>query len=269
MPVHPKCSLPREEISRGLDAWYQRPLGQAVLARLRPPFRERTEASFGYHAVQIGNIPGSDQLRADSRIRHWVVADVGAPGNGLGTRVAAEALPFDESSVDLLMLFHTLEFNPHPHQALREAHRVLRPEGHLVVIGFNPLGIWGVTKWAVRRSHQPPWCGRFRAVPQLRDWLALLSMELRAVDYLFFLPPIPNQQTLARLSRLEAVGQRLWPWFGGVYMLSAVKRVIPLTLVRPHRTTLRPWGVPPVRPYGSGRVASANDADASARAHEP
>ena len=47
-------------------------------------------------------------------------------------------LPLPESTFDLLVLPHALEFTDDPHRLLREAYRVVRPEGQIVIAGFNP-----------------------------------------------------------------------------------------------------------------------------------
>ncbi len=52
-------------------------------------------------------------------------------------------LPFEAQSVDLLVMPHTLEFARDPHRLLREAERVLVPEGQLIILGFNSLSLWG------------------------------------------------------------------------------------------------------------------------------
>ena len=44
-------------------------------------------------------------------------------------------LPFANECLDLLILPHVLEFSSDPHQILREAERVLRPEGRLIISG--------------------------------------------------------------------------------------------------------------------------------------
>ena len=55
----------------------------------------------------------------------------------------AEALPFEDSSFDYLLLIVTVCFLDDVYLAFREAYRVLRPEGH-ILIGFidrvSPLG---------------------------------------------------------------------------------------------------------------------------------
>jgi ubiquinone/menaquinone biosynthesis C-methylase UbiE len=58
-------------------------------------------------------------------------------------RADATELPFDDGSFDAVLCQQVLQFIPHPDDALREMHRVLRPVGHLGVgvlrsLAFNP-----------------------------------------------------------------------------------------------------------------------------------
>jgi SAM-dependent methyltransferase len=53
----------------------------------------------------------------------------------------ATALPFRDSSVDLIGMHQVLEHFANPEQALREALRVLKPKGRLVVVGPNLLSV--------------------------------------------------------------------------------------------------------------------------------
>ena len=48
-------------------------------------------------------------------------------------------LPLASQSMDLVVMPHVLEFSKDPHQILREAERVLMPEGQIIIAGFNPL----------------------------------------------------------------------------------------------------------------------------------
>ncbi len=45
-------------------------------------------------------------------------------------------LPLDESSVDLAVLHMVLHYSDDPHEVIREASRVLRPDGRLLVVDF-------------------------------------------------------------------------------------------------------------------------------------
>jgi len=71
-----------------------------------------------------------------------------------------DELPFECSSLDLVLLPHVLEFNAHPHQILREVERVLRPEGNVIISGFNPRSLWGARRILGSKTNFP-WRGRF------------------------------------------------------------------------------------------------------------
>ena len=48
-----------------------------------------------------------------------------------------------ENTIDLIVMPHALEFTDDPHLMLREAWRVIRPEGQIVISGFNPFSLFG------------------------------------------------------------------------------------------------------------------------------
>lgn len=59
-----------------------------------------------------------------------------------GTRVEileldAQALPFENQSKDVILLFEAIYYLPAPEKFLRECARVLRPEGHLLIATAN------------------------------------------------------------------------------------------------------------------------------------
>jgi ubiquinone/menaquinone biosynthesis C-methylase UbiE len=51
---------------------------------------------------------------------------------------SVEAMPFPAAAFDRAVSVNTFNFVPHPEQALGELHRVLRPEGVLVLAGITP-----------------------------------------------------------------------------------------------------------------------------------
>jgi SAM-dependent methyltransferase len=142
------------------------------------------------------------------------------------------ALPFPASSLDLVVLPHTLEFSAHPHATLREVERVLVPEGRVVICGLNPLSLWGLRQ---RRAHllrrmtnSPlflPDCGEFIGYWRLRDWLGLLSFEVEQGSFGCYRPALDTQKWLDRWEWMDRAGARWWPIFGSAYFLVAVKRV--------------------------------------------
>lgn len=174
---------------------------------------------FGYNALQIG-LPDEDLL-AQSRIgAKFCCASV--PDAPLCVRAEPWELPFATASVDLLLLAHTLDCVHTPHAVLREAERILRPEGTLLITGLNPFSLWRAR--AVRRRISPL---------RLREWLSVLGLETVESCFGCFRPPFRKERWLEMTRWLEAPGARLWPLGGGVYILRAVKRTRGVRLIEP------------------------------------
>src|SRR5258708_26660199 len=168
-----------------LADWFETPKGSYVLAWERGQFDAAVEDVFGFNAVQLG-LPGLDFLR-ESRIPLKVRAGLD-PGCGL--RSEPVQLPLASQSIDLLALPHVLEFSAKPHAILREAERVLMPEGSIVISGLNPLSLWGAARALRCERRQVPWCGRFIGLLRLKDWLALLGFQLHGGGLRRLRPPV-------------------------------------------------------------------------------
>ena len=193
---------------------------------------------FGYHALQLG-LPEVDALRENRMPLRFCAADrqleVGAD-NG-ERRVAIinryDELPFATHSIDLVVMPHILEFAPDPHQVLREVERVLVPEGHVVITGFNPASLWGMRQFCSRLGASPflPREGHFISLPRVKDWLKLLSFDFARGRFGCYAPSARSSTWLNRWRFMEKAGDRWWPVLGAVYMLTAVKRVRGMRLV--------------------------------------
>ena len=144
-------------------------------------------------------------------------------------------LPFEAQSVDLIVMPHTLEFTSDPHRLLREAERVLMPEGQLLIVGFNSLSLWGARHSAGKLTGHPflPARQDLIAFTRLKDWIKLLGFELERGRFGCYRPPLATDQWLGRYGFMEAAGDRWWPIFGAIYMVTAIKRVRGMRLVGP------------------------------------
>jgi SAM-dependent methyltransferase len=292
---------------RYLLDWEQRALDQVVVD------------IFGYHALQLG-LPRLDSLR-ENRMplrclaldgtageARWIegrqicgpAATAGLPlclaEPGLGGRrevalvTRFDELPFASQSIDLLVLPHVLEFADEPHRVLREADRVLVPEGQIVITGFNPASLWGARHSMGRIGLRPflPASGQMIALPRLKDWLKLLSFDVNRGRFGCYAPPVRSESWIARWSFLEKAGDRWWPVLGSVYALTAVKRVHGMRLVglvrkRPERRPVlapasvaqtshnlprrdEPVGLRLVVPHAAAREAANEPATGAAQA---
>lgn len=189
---------------------------------------------FGYNALQIG-LPQCDFLRMNRIPLRQTVAEHG------GAAVCCDftALPFASNSIDLIVLPHVLEFSDDPHQILREVERVLIPEGQVLILGFNPISLWGMRRLCGRAA-EFPWNGHYLSQVRVRDWLQLLGCEVARSTYGCYLPPVDQPQWLKRWHFMEHAGRRWWQISGGVYMLRAVKRTHAMRLITPKWKQTKP-----------------------------
>jgi len=218
------------DVDGRLDArtWLSTPLGRRCLAFEQRLMRSALERIFGEYCLQIGLWGERRSFLRYARTHRSVLLDWRA-GAGADIVSDSERLAIASDSIDLVLLPHTLELTESPHSLLREVDRVLRADGHVVAFGFSPSGLWGV-RHLLARAGYPPGHQRMIREGRLRDWLELLSFDVRpAAHYLYTLP-------LERFRRASPVLREEWarwlPLLAGGYLLSAQKRVRPLTPLR-------------------------------------
>src|SRR5205823_1991592 len=142
-------------------------------------FDSAVDDVFGFRAVQVG-LPEVDFLR-QNRIgfRFSLALEPGAAVAGDPLQ-----LPLASQSVDLVALPHVLEFHPNPHEVLREAERVLMPEGQIVMSGFNTASLWRLRQLFTSRRAGVPWDARMIGLLRLRRCRSAATRTTMATDNL-------------------------------------------------------------------------------------
>lgn len=220
------------EMFTRMHRWHAQPLGSAFARAEAEVVEAMAPELFGYALLHVGSI--GDRTPMDSgQFRHRFLLSLDANGQQGGALADPAQLPVGNEAVAAVALGHVLEFHANPHQVLREVDRVLVPDGHLLISGFNPLSLWGACQAARLRRRGVPWESDFIGMRRLRDWLALLNLEVRDVRFFFFRPPFRSSGNLRRAQFMEAVGARWWPKWGAGYVMLAQKRTLPLTPIRP------------------------------------
>ncbi len=129
-----------------------------------------------------------------------------------------EALPFPDLMFDRILLIHGLEHAESTRRLLREAWRVLRDDGRMLVVAPNRLGLWAhLDRTPFGHGHPySPW--------QLE---ALLTRQMFAVerrDTALYVPPLRLRPLLRVAPAWDRFGRWIAPSaFAGVTLLEARK----------------------------------------------
>lgn len=220
------------DAQEALAEWYATRLGQSILGELDRVLAPRLRDIFGYQGLQIGNpVPARPLLKGAGLQRLLTVDAPRSEPDGVDIVADVNALPIASDSAKAVLFFHTLEFCDDPHQALREADRVLTDDGHLIIIGFNPVSAFGVRGTLTGWRGRAPWCGRFWSQRRIAEWLSVLDYRLLHSESFFLRPPVDSEGLLTRLRGLERWSP-VAGTLGGLHVIQARKQVIPLTMSR-------------------------------------
>jgi SAM-dependent methyltransferase len=212
------------------EEWLKTPLGEALLQQEARVVEEALDGIFGEYCLQLG-LWGDKRtfLRFTRTQRCSLIAET---AEGEPSAIAEmHRLPVESDSLDAVLLPHTLDYTDRQHAILREVDRVLRSNGHVVILGFKPLGLWGLRR-LVPGAGMPPGADYLISERRLRDWLQLLDMRIQSASHYFFHWPLPGNKARGS-KKWERRGQAWWPELAACYMLTAQKRVSTLTQVRP------------------------------------
>jgi SAM-dependent methyltransferase len=217
-------------------------LGYGFAAPYLAPWSETARRTVAYMPASQGAVP-------------WPDRDHGKTALGDEAR-----LPFPDALFDRVILVHALEETEELRRLLREIWRVLAPEGRIAVVAAHRAGMWA------RADSTPFGHGRPFSKTQLTTLLTDALFEPTAWSRALYTPPWRFTCGERTADGFEAVGEKLFPAFGGLILAEAVKHV---GAVRPGGTPARvrvrglegarPRGLSPQRTDASKRDASSTD----------
>lgn len=219
-----------------INDWYQTPLGQYLFDELQNSLAPVLSTTFGYHSLQIGCTSAADRLLDSCRVKHHYSLD--SENVDIDIRAYPSLLPIANDSVDLVVMMHHLSVTSEPHAILREAFRVLIPEGKLIIIDFNPLSLWGVRHFFQSWLEAIPWSGHYYTARRLKDWMQLLGFDQQKHLKVGYMLPIQTSAVTRRLYWLEKALKNWCKFSAALNVLVFDKNISPMTPVR-HRWVTR------------------------------
>lgn len=213
-------------------SWRDMPWGDYFRDALTQQLQPYLGKLYGFHMLKLGN------LSAEINTEHCAIShqvNVGSEGELLQVLAQPTQLPFESKSIDACLLAHTLAWSQDPHRVLREVDRVLIDDGWMIISGFNPFSLLGISKVLPGIQRKAPWSGRMFSQMRLLDWLSLLNYEV-VFRTRFQVVPWHRQGGKVISAHLPALGC--------LNIVVARKRTFPLTPTRakkaPSKAQLRP-----------------------------
>jgi len=236
-------------------SWQDLPNGSTILSAIEEKLQPWWQKFFGYHLLKIGALSYEISCQM-SPIKHQIscssnrsIAEHQANGK---TDIVGDLddLPLLEHSVDVCLLSHTLEFSLDPHHVIREANRVLIPNGYLIITGFNPLSLAGLNRAIPYRRKQTPWNEHFFSPMRVKDWLHLMGFEILADERCIHSSLSGKISEHGMANYWNKFASKYLTSLGSIYIIIAKKRVLPLTPIKPKwqiRAKFSPVKVPTMK----------------------
>jgi SAM-dependent methyltransferase len=225
-----------------LRDFYASPVGLMVARQLAPVVASLVRVDAGTRVLGFGFATPYLDISGAERVIAFMPAGQGVIDWPAGTASATalveeDSLPLPDSSIDLVILVHALEMSQRPQVLMAEIRRVLTSGGRLVLVVPNRQGPWASTDLSPFGFGQPYSRG------QLRSLFAQAGFEAETWKSGLHMAPASWRPLLGAARWLDKVGRVVWPAFGGVIVVAAVKRTVQGITVR-----ARPRLAPSLRP---------------------
>ncbi|UJF20112.1 class I SAM-dependent methyltransferase [Vibrio sp. SS-MA-C1-2] len=208
------------------SSWQELVNGEWVADQLQTRLDEWWPRLFGFHLLKLGGL-SAELASCHCSIRHQVCVDKLNPLRNITSEL--DHLPLTDKSIDACLLAHQLDFSEDPHQLLREVDRVLVADGYLILTGFNPMSLGGLSRFLPWRRKKYPWKGRMFTPGRVVDWLQLLNYEISCHDTFAILPTTKYWPCATWAENLLS---DYFSRFGGLYFIVARKRTLPIKPIK-------------------------------------
>ena len=178
-------------------------------------FFSRAVSSFSGISVQFG-------------MENWLRPSENCIYLGRDIHMDISAWAWQQASLDILIMPHTLEtalwaHNIPAERILAEAFFALKPEGRMIVTGFNPQSLWGLNRWFNGQGLPAREC--CLTLPNMKKKLTDAGFQIEQGQFMVYLPPVRSRKAIKLFTFMEQAGNRWWPHAAAVYGLVVRKRV--------------------------------------------
>jgi SAM-dependent methyltransferase len=160
-------------------------------------------------------------------------------------------LPFEDASLDRILLIHVLESSEEVRPLLKEVWRVLAGSGRALIVVPNRRGIWARldrTPFGHGHPYTPNQLSRL-----LREELFTPLQSAAAL----YIPPASSRVMLRAAPAWEKLGERWFTRFAGVAMIEAAKQIYARPLAKAGKRRRAAYAPMP-QPVASHRAPSSS-----------
>lgn len=215
-------------VHKQLDYWYTSAAGLVLAEQEQKELDRIMPRYYGYYLLLLGNLRQIDWARTSPVLKKFYLVSEERESKQILIKGKFVALPFVNDSLDVVVLPHILEFCDDPKVLIDEVYRVLRPDGHIVMLSFNPYNLWslrhmikmqGVDYQIIKSALTMPW-----VMEQQFSRLNCQLLDKRT----FYVSPKLTKKVTNRV--FEILLTQYSSYFGRVYSKVFQKKVMPLTL---------------------------------------
>ena len=195
---------------------------QIISRKLRsiwPDVKGQNVLGLGYTVPYLQCFKGEAQriisaMPARQGILHWP-----SDGKNLTVLVDEYELPFDDLSMDRVVLVHALECAEQIRPLMREVWRIMSESGRLIVVAPNRRGLWAHFESTPFGHGLPYSSGQLSRF--LRDTMFTPIDTHRAL----YMPPTRSRMMCSVAPAMEKIGAKVFSTFSGVIIMEAVKQI--------------------------------------------
>ncbi len=140
-------------------------------------------------------------------------------------------LPFENESMDCILSIHSFDqLEQHEIQpSIQEINRVLKPHGKLIIVNFNPYGLWYMRHRAGKLFKHAflPLKPKHSGISyyNFQDLLSETGIRLQQAQFGIYDLPSNSKNYKSINENLNKMGNRWWPNLSNIYSLIMIKHV--------------------------------------------
>lgn len=201
---------------QNLELWFNTVQGAHLANAISTKIASVRHLLHGEILLQLGDLGQNSWLSHINFLHKWIVTPHYNPHASLVSLF--NYLPFEKNSIDCILAPLTLEGNYKKNNILDGIDYLLKPMGHLIIFGINPLSLWGISR------HLGLWPTGVKSNHLISSFFIKKMLLPRGYvicddSTFYFLPPLNKESWIKKLEFLDLIGKIIWPCPAGFFCI--------------------------------------------------